>query len=319
MSETPGLHHRPVMVEEVVDLLRPVPAGVVVDATVGLGGHARAVLAALGHVRLVGLDQDTDALAAAAGALAEFGDRVVLRQARFDRLNAVLEQLGERGGVAAVLFDLGVSSPQLDRPERGFSYRADGPLDMRMDRTSAGGRTAADVVNTYDEPALARVLRTYGDERYAGRIARAVVAARPVTGTAQLAEVVRGAIPAPARRRGGDPARRTFQALRIEVNEELDVLRPALEQAVDALAPGGRLVVLAYHSGEDRIVKEVLRDAETGGCVCPPGLPCVCGARPRVRLLKRGARKPSAEEVARNHRAESARLRAAEKLPEDAA
>ena len=310
--------HQPVMVEEVVDLLRPVPSGLVVDATVGMGGHARAVLAALPHVRLVGLDQDADALAAAAGTLAELGERAVLRQARFDRIAEVLEQLGERGGVAAVLFDLGVSSPQLDRAERGFSYRADGPLDMRMDQRG-GGRTAADVVNTSSEAALADVLWRYGDERFARRIARAIVAARPLTTTAELASVVREAVPAPARRRGGDPARRTFQALRIEVNGELDVLRPALEQAVEALVPGGRLVVLAYHSGEDRIVKDVLREAATGGCVCPPALPCVCGAQPTVRLLNRGARKPSAEEIARNHRAESARLRAAEKLPPDPA
>ena len=310
--------HLPVMVEEVVRLLRPVPAGLGVDATVGCGGHTRAVLAALDHLRMVGLDQDADALAAAAGVLAEFGDRAVLRQARFDRLAAVLEQLGERGGVAAVVFDLGVSSPQLDRAERGFSYRADGPLDMRMDQP--GGRlTAAEVVNTYDERALTRVLHDFGDERFAARIARAVVAARPLSGTAELAAVVRSAVPAPARRRGGDPARRTFQALRIEVNGELDVLRPALEQAIEALVPGGRLVVLAYHSGEDRIVKDVLRDAETGGCTCPPALPCACGAVARVRLLRRGALKPSTDEVARNHRAESARLRAAEKLPEEAA
>ena len=318
MSEAAG--HEPVMVEEVVELLRPVPPGLVVDATVGLGGHGRALLAALDHIRLLGLDQDADALAAAAGALAGFGDRVVLRAARFDRLAAVLNELGEREGVSAVLFDLGVSSPQLDRPERGFSYRADGPLDMRMDASSAP--TAAEVVNNYDERRLARVLSDFGDERYARRIARAIVAARPLHRTVELADVVRDAIPAPARRKGGHPARRTFQALRIEVNRELDVLGPALDQAVTALRPGGRCVVLAYHSGEDRIVKDRFRTAATGGCTCPPALPCVCGAVPTVRLLMRGSRKPSAAEVARNHRAESARLRAVEKLPpppEDAA
>jgi 16S rRNA (cytosine1402-N4)-methyltransferase len=217
------------------------------------------------------------------------------------------------GGVSGVLFDLGVSSPQLDRAERGFSYRGDGPLDMRMDQRQP--TTAADVVNTYDERRLAQVLADFGDERYARRVARAIVAARPLHRTVQLAEVVREAIPAPARRRGGHPARRTFQALRIEVNHELDVLGPALDQAVDALVPGGRCVVLAYHSGEDRIVKDRFRTAATGGCTCPPGLPCACGARPTVRLLSRGARKPTPIEVARNHRAESARLRAVEKLP----
>jgi 16S rRNA (cytosine1402-N4)-methyltransferase len=316
MSE--AAEHEPVMVEEVVDLLRPVPPGLVVDATVGLGGHGRALLGAVDHIRLLGLDRDPDALAAAAGALAEYGDRAVLRPARFDQLTSVLEGLREQRGVSGVLFDLGVSSPQLDRPERGFSYRADGPLDMRMSPDDA--TTAADVVNTYDEARLARVIADYGDERYARRIAKAVVASRPLHRTGELAEVVRDAIPAPARRRGGHPARRTFQALRIEVNRELEVLRPALDQAIDALVPGGRAVVLAYHSGEDRIVKERFLRAATGGCTCPPGLPCVCGARPVVRLLNRGARKPTPIEVARNRRAESARLRAVEKLapPPDA-
>jgi 16S rRNA (cytosine1402-N4)-methyltransferase len=317
MSE--AIDHEPVMVEEVVDLFVPVPAGLVVDATVGLGGHARALLRARDDITVLGIDRDADALAAAATALAGFGDRVRLRRARFDNLTTILQELGpdelERGGVSGVLFDLGVSSPQLDRPGRGFSYHHDGPLDMRMDDTES--TTAADVVNTYDERRLAQVLADYGDERYARRIARNIVAARPLHRTVELADVVRDAIPAPARRRGGHPARRTFQALRIEVNQELDVLGPALDAAVDALMPRGRCVVLAYHSGEDRIVKARFRDAETGGCTCPSGLPCVCGARPRVRLLNRGARKPTPIEVARNHRAESARLRAVEKLPPD--
>jgi 16S rRNA (cytosine1402-N4)-methyltransferase len=318
MSEV--FEHEPVMVEEVVDLFRPVPPGPVVDATVGGGGHAAALLAALDHIRLIGLDHDADALAAAATALAGFGDRAVLRPARFDQLAQVLHELGE-GGISGVLFDLGVSSPQLDRPERGFSFHADGPLDMRMDRRQR--TTAADVVNTYGEADLARVLAEYGDERFARRIARAIVAHRPLATTGELVEVIRGAVPAPARRRG-HPARRTFQALRIEVNRELDVLGPALDQAVEALVPGGRCAVLAYHSGEDRIVKERFLAASTGGCQCPPGLPlpsgtqpacAACGAVPVARLLRRGARKPSPAEVARNRRAESARLRAVEKLP----
>jgi len=309
MSE--AVEHEPVMVEEVVDLFRPVPPGVVVDATVGLGGHGRALLSALDHIRLLGLDRDPDALALAGVALAPYGDRAALRRARFDQLSSTLQEGGVLG-VAGVLFDLGVSSPQLDRPERGFSYRAGGPLDMRM--SQADTTTAADVVNTYDEGRLARLIADYGDERFARRIARAIVQARPLRRTEELADVVRDAIPAPARRRGGHPARRTFQALRIEVNRELDVLAPALDQAIDALVPGGRCVVLAYHSGEDRIVKDRFRQAATGGCTCPPGLPCVCGAQPVVRLLNRGARKPTAIEVARNRRAESARLRAVEKL-----
>ena len=311
MSEQPPFGHRPVMVDEVVGLLAPAPHGTVVDATVGGGGHARALLEAADHIAVLGLDRDPVAVAAATLALAPFGARARVRRARFDRLREVAQ--AERLDVlSGVLFDLGVSSPQLDRPERGFSHRGEGPLDMRMDPDDP--RTAADVVNSLPEADLARLLRTYGDERHAGRIARAIVAARPVRTTAELAEVVRNAIPAPARRRGGHPARRTFQAVRIEVNDELGVLPGALDAAVDLLAPGGRCVVLAYHSGEDRIVKDRFREAATGGCTCPPGLPCACGAEPRVRLLKRGAWKPSAEEVAANPRAGSARLRAVEKL-----
>ena len=186
---------------------------------------------------------------------------------------------------------------------------------MRMDPSAA--LSADEVVNGYAEADLARVLRTYGDERFASRIAKAVVAARPVRTTGELAELVRDAIPAPARRKGGHPAKRTFQAIRIEVNAELDVLPVALEAAIDSLAPGGRIAVLSYHSGEDRIVKQVLREAETGGCTCPPGLPCVCGATPTLRLLRRGGLTPSAAELERNPRAESARLRSAEKLATD--
>ena len=305
------------MVDEIVELFRPVPPGLIVDATVGAGGHARALLEALSQPRLLGLDQDEEALVAANVTLSGFEDRVTLRRARFDRLKAMVKEAGDES-VVAVLFDLGVSSPQVDRADRGFSYSQDAPLDMRMDRSQSV--TAADVVNTYPVERLTSVLYDYGDERFAGRIANAIVAARPLTSTAQLVDVIRSAIPAPARRRGGHPAKRTFQALRIEVNAELDVLGPALDQAIEVLVPGGRCAVLAYHSGEDRIVKDRFRNAESGGCVCPPGLPCVCGAQPVVRLLRRGARRPSASEVASNSRAESARLRAVEKLePQDAA
>src|SRR5581483_3560193 len=252
-----------------------------------------------------------EALVAANVTLSGFADRVILRRARFDRLEAMVREAGDQP-VVAVLFDLGVSSPQVDRAARGFSYSQDAPLDMRMDRTQS--LTAADVINTYPADRLASLLNDYGDERFAGRIANAIVAARPLTTTAELVDVIRSSIPAPARRRGGHPAKRTFQALRIEVNSELDVLGPALDQGIDVLVPGGRCAVLAYHSGEDRIVKERFRNAETGGCVCPPGMPCVCGARPTVRLVRRGARKPSAAEISTNSRAESARLRAVEKL-----
>jgi 16S rRNA (cytosine1402-N4)-methyltransferase len=312
-----GFEHRPVMVDEVVELFRPVPPGLIVDATVGGGGHARALLDALPRHRLLGLDRDEEALAAANVTLSGFEDRVTLRRARFDRLKAMVQEAGD-DSVVAVLFDLGVSSPQVDRAERGFSYSQDAPLDMRMDRRES--LTAADVVNTYSVERLTSVLYDYGDERFAQRIAKAIVAARPLTSTTELVDVIRSAIPAPARRRGGHPAKRTFQALRIEVNGELDVLGPAIDQAIDVLVPGGRCAVLAYHSGEDRIVKDRFRQADTGGCVCPPGLPCVCGAKPVVRLLRRGIRRPSAAEVAANPRAESARLRAVEKLPpQDAA
>lgn len=309
-----AFEHRPVMVQEVVAALGPVPPGVVVDATLGAGGHARALLIAHPHLRLLGIDRDETALAAAAENLAEFGERVVaLEQARFDRINQIAG-IAEQAQlpITAVLFDLGVSSPQLDRPERGFSYRLDAPLDMRMDRSS--GRTAADVVNSTTEHELARLIADSGERRFARRIARRIVERRPLTTTLELAEVVRDAIPAAARRTGGHPARRVFQAVRIVVNDELDVLAPALDAALGLLVPQGRCLVLAYHSGEDRIVKERFAHAATGGCVCPPTLPCVCGARPLVRLLTRGARKPSPAEVAENRRAESARLRACERL-----
>jgi 16S rRNA (cytosine1402-N4)-methyltransferase len=306
--------HRPVMVDEVVDLLGPVPAGSVVDATVGGGGHSRAILRAHPHLRVVGLDRDADALAAARAALAEFGDRVALHHTRFDGLGAALDADGI-GAISAALFDLGVSSPQFDRPERGFSYRADAPLDMRMDRSEATP-TAADLVNGASVTELAELFKANGETRFAGRIARAILRDRPVATTGQLAEIVRDAIPAPARRTGGHPAKRVFQALRIAVNAELEVLPVAIDAAIERLAPGGRLVVISYHSGEDRIVKDRFLAAEGAGCTCPPRLPCVCGADERraVRLLHRGARKPSAGEVETNPRAESARLRTLEKL-----
>lgn len=308
--------HRPVMLDEIVELLAPVPAGLYVDATLGGAGHAAAVLEARPDLVLLGLDQDDAAVAAASEALARFGDRATIRRARFDELAATVAATVDRHGCAgasAVLFDLGTSSPQLDQGERGFSYRNDGPLDMRMDRRRA--LTADAVVNTYPEAELVRVLSRYGEDRHARRIARAIVAARPLARTGELADVVRDAIPAPARRRGGHPATRSFQAIRIEVNDELGILPGAVDQAVDVLVPGGRCLALTFHSGEDRIVKERFLDAESGGCTCPQGLPCVCGATPLVRLLKRGGWTPSADELATNPRAASARLRGAEKLP----
>jgi 16S rRNA (cytosine1402-N4)-methyltransferase len=309
--------HEPVMANEIVALLGDVPPGLLVDATVGGGGHARALLGARPQSPLLGIDRDEDALAAAARSLAPFGHRVRLVHARFDALATVLAEHAHDEPVSAVLFDLGVSSHQFDAAWRGFSYRTDAPLDMRMDRTA--GRTAADIVNEASEGDLARLFAANGEGRFAGRIARRIVAARPIATTTQLAEVVRDAIPAAARRTGGHPAKRVFQAVRIAVNEELDVLPPALDAAVDALQPGGRCAVLSYHSGEDRIGPERCRHAATGGCTCPPRLPCVCGAEPTVRLLTRGARTPSQDEITRNPRAASARLRVVERLGERSA
>lgn len=308
--------HDPVMVDRVVALLAPPldrTDAVAVDATVGLGGHAGAVLSRFPNARLVGMDRDPDALARAGAILDGYGDRVQLAQAVFDALPGVLAELGiER--VDGVLFDLGVSSLQLDDSRRGFSYARDVALDMRMDPTS--GPTAADVLNSYGADALARILREYGEERYARRIARAVVAERerlPFDTSARLAELVRANVPAPARRTGGHPAKRTFQALRIEVNGELAALGRGLPAAVDRLRVGGRVAVLAYHSLEDRLVKQTF--ARLARPSVPDGMPVVPpGHEPVLRPVTRGAEKPSEEEVAANPRAASARLRVAERI-----
>jgi 16S rRNA (cytosine1402-N4)-methyltransferase len=314
--------HVPVLVDRVVALLAPAldgddPAPIVVDATLGLGGHAEAILRRFPAVRLVGIDRDPDALAASRGRLAPYADRLTLVHAVYDELPAVLTRLG-LARVQGVLFDLGVSSMQLDDERRGFSYRDDVFLDMRMDQTS--GLTAADVLNTYATEDLARVLREYGEERFARRIAAAVVRQRAqaaFTSSARLVELVRGAIPAAARRTGGNPAKRTFQALRIEVNGELDALARALPAAVAALAVGGRIVVLAYQSLEDRLVKRVLAAGATSDV--PADLPVVpAGWEPQLRLLTRGAEVPDEREIAANPRAASARLRAAERVREAA-
>lgn len=301
-------YHEPVLVETVVRLVGDAPPGPVVDATVGGGGHAEAVLAAQPDRALLGLDLDPDALAAAGERLGRFGARVRLRRASFGRLAQVLVEEG-LGSVAVVLADLGVSSAQLDRPTRGFSYRVDGPLDMRMDPDAP--LSARDLVNGLDESALATLLVRGGEDRRPRRIARAIVAARPLETTGELAAVVAGVTPAAERRRG-HPARRTFQALRIAVNDEHEALRSLLDQGFDALVPRGRLVVLTYHSGEDRLVRQTLRRRVSSGCTCPPGLPCVCGWRPTARWLAAVAT-PDAAEIARNHRARSARLWAVER------
>jgi 16S rRNA (cytosine1402-N4)-methyltransferase len=311
-----AVRHHPVMVERVVELLRPHPGGVYLDATLGLGGHAERLLAASGpDGRVIGIDRDPAALTLARERLAEAGERLVAVAASFADLTEVAAGAGV-DAVDGVLYDLGVSSLQLDEPTRGFSYRADAPLDMRMDPT--GGITAADVLNTYPRAELARILREYGEERHAGRIARFIDEARrrrPVQTTGQLVDLVKAAVPAAARRTGPHPARRAFQALRIEVNHELDALRASLPQAVDLLVPGGRLVVLAYHSLEDRIVKRALNAAAGRDDQAPARFPVAMRPPARVVVLTRRPETPTAAEVAANPRAESAKLRAAEKLP----
>ena len=309
----PAYHHEPVMCREVVEVLREVPEGILVDATVGGGGHAAALLESLPRMRLLGLDRDPEALRAAADRLARHSRRVTLHHATFDALGMVLDSIGQ-AEISACLFDLGVSSTQLDRPERGFSYRLDGPLDMRMDPATAV--TAADIVNRADEGALAGILRRNADERHARRIAAAIVAQRPFTTTAQLSRAVAAAVPGQARRRS-HPARRTFQALRIEVNGELEMLEGALTGAIERLAGSGRCAVLSYHSGEDRIVKSVFRRAAGESPPPRPGLPPPPGPAASVRLLSRRARTPSEPERVANHRAGSARLRAVERLTRD--
>lgn len=310
--------HVPVLAERVVALLGPAlaaPDAVLVDATVGLGGHSALLLERHPGVRLVGLDRDPAAIRASRQRLTGYADRTVLVHAVYDQIPAVLADLG-LDEVHGVLLDLGVSSVQIDEPERGFAYAYDAPLDMRMDPTT--GATAADVVNTYPAGDLARILRMYGEERHARRIAGAIVRSRadaPFTSTARLAATVRDAVPG-STRRSGHPAKRTFQALRIWVNGELDALDRALPRALAALAVGGRIVVLAYHSLEDRRAKQVLRAAATSSA--PPDLPVVPPeSEPTFRLLTRGAERPSAEETSANPRAASARLRAAERIRQE--
>lgn len=308
-----GFAHEPVMSREVVELLSPVPTGTVVDATVGGGGHARRILEARPDLRLLGIDRDRSAVHAAREALGPFGERASVVVGGFEHLGEIVREHSE-GSIVGILFDLGVSSPQLDRPERGFSYRFDAPLDMRMD--SAQELTAAHVVNDYPEEQLAAVIARYGEERFARSIARRIVARRPLHTTQELVEVVKEAIPARFRRRGGHPARRTFQALRMEVNRELPNLADGLDESVHLLAPGGRVLVLAYHSLEDRLVKR--RFDEWSGRFAGPPVPRELPRperEPLVRLLTRRPVRPRAEEVAANPRAESARLRAAERLP----
>ncbi|HEX5988209.1 MAG TPA: 16S rRNA (cytosine(1402)-N(4))-methyltransferase RsmH [Nocardioides sp.] len=308
--------HVPVLLDRVVALVAPAlehPGSVMVDATLGLGGHTEAVLERCPQARVIGIDRDVHALERSRDRLAPYAERVTLVHAVYDEIGEVLAEQG-LDHVDGVLFDLGVSSMQLDVRERGFAYAEDAPLDMRMDDTQ--GPTAADVLNEYSVDDLARILREYGEERFARRIAEAVVRERakaPFTRTGRLVELLYDVIPAPARRTGGHPAKRTFQALRIEVNDELSVLRRALPAAIDAVGIGGRVVVMSYHSLEDRMTKQAF--AEVTRSDVPPDLPFVPeGSEPPFRLLTRGAEKASAEEIERNPRAASVRVRAIERV-----
>jgi len=308
--------HVPVLLDRVVALVAPAllqPGSILVDATLGLGGHTEAVLTRCPEAHVVGVDRDLHALEAAGERLAPFSGRTTLVHAVYDEIPEVLTDLGI-ASVQGVLFDLGVSSMQLDVRERGFAYAEDAPLDMRMDDSE--GITAADVLNTYPAAELARILRSYGEEKFARTIARAIVRERekePFDRSARLVELLRAVIPAPARRTGGHPAKRTFQALRIEVNDELGVLRRAIPAAIDAVAVGGRVVVMSYHSLEDRMVKQEF--ATRSRSTAPEGLPVVPEEyQPELRLITRGAEKASEDEIAENPRAASVRLRAVERV-----
>ena len=300
--------HKPVLLDECIGALRIRPEGVYVDGTLGRAGHSREIAKRLTTGRLICIDRDSAAIEAAGERLAPWMDRVRLVHSNFSELGSVLEEDAD-----GMLFDLGVSSPQLDDPERGFSYMHDAPLDMRMDRSAP--LTAREVVNSWSLEELRRILYDFGEERYAPAIARAIAKRReqrPIETTLELVEVIKSAMPPAALREKQHPAKRSFQAVRIAVNGELDALPPMLRAAADKLRPGGRLAVITFHSLEDRIVKRTLRELAQG-CTCPPSFPvCVCGKKPLVRLDKPAT--PSATEVAENPRARSARLRTAEKL-----
>jgi 16S rRNA (cytosine1402-N4)-methyltransferase len=307
--------HIPVLLKEVLELLNLQNDGIYVDCTLGGGGHTQQILKKLGPRGLVvGIDQDSRTLAITKAKLSRYSERVKYVQGNFRYLKMYLNQLGI-AQVNGILFDLGVSSFQLDEGERGFSYQQDAVLDMRMDPQNP--ILAKDLVNQSSEDTLAQIIRDYGEERWARRIAKFIVAKRnqkPIKTTTELVEVIKDAIPASARRTGPHPARRTFQALRIAVNDELKVLQEALNQAIECLAPGGRLVVISFHSLEDRLVKDTFRQ-QANPCECPPDFPvCRCGKQPVLRLITRKPVLPSADELRINPRSRSARLRSAEKI-----
>ena len=309
-------HHIPVFADECMSLLMPERGGIFVDCTAGGGGHSYEIAKRLPDgSRLISVDRDDEAIAACTARLAEYADKFTIVKSNYSEIGDVLDRLGI-DKIDGIMWDLGVSSHQLDDAERGFSYMAEAPLDMRMDQS--GGMTAADVVNTYSEKDLARIIRDYGEEKFFPRVAHAIVTARdtkPIKTTTELADIISSAIPAAAKHAEAQhPARRTFQAIRIEVNGELDGIAPSIEAAVDHLAPGGRCAVITFHSLEDRIVKQTFARLSKG-CECPPDFPvCVCGKKPIVAPVTRKPILPSDEEMARNPRSRSAKLRCVEKL-----
>ena len=306
--------HRSVLLDECMEGLNIQPDGIYVDGTAGGGGHSSEIAARLDHGRLIAIDQDETAVAVVRERLARFGDRVAVVRSNFCEVADVCRNL-EIDGIDGLLLDLGVSSYQLDTPERGFSYNADAPLDMRMDKRKS--LSAYEVVNTYEEARLRKILFEYGEERFSASIAAAIVRERekhPIESTAQLSNLIKYAMPPAAREGGHHPAKRSFQAIRIEVNAELDVIEPAIRDAVNLLRPGGRVAIITFHSLEDRIVKQTFADLARG-CDCPKSLPiCVCGKKPVIRIVNKKPILPSAEELEGNPRSRSAKLRVAEKL-----
>ena len=312
MEENYG--HKPVLLHECLGALAIKPDGIYVDGTLGRAGHSLEIVRRLTTGRLIALDRDETAIEAANRRLGDYLDKVTLVHSNFSALDAVLHELGVHG-VDGMLFDLGVSSPQLDEAQRGFSYKQDAPLDMRMDESAA--LTAREVVNTYSYEELRRILFEYGEERYAPVIAKRICQHReqkPIETTLELADIIRSAMPASALREKQHPAKRSFQAIRIAVNDELGAVRQGMEAAIDHLKPGGRLAVITFHSLEDRIVKNVFQDAAKG-CTCPPSFPvCVCGHKPKIKILTKKPIIATREEVEENPRSRSAKLRVAERV-----
>ncbi len=309
--------HIPVMLKEVIEYLNIRPNTVIVDATLGGGGHAKAILEASDKIALIGIDQDAEAFEAAKENLKEFGSRVIFIHDNFSNIRSIINDrasgIGHRvSGINGILFDLGVSSYQIDSSGRGFSFRTDAPLDMRMDRSK--GRTAEDLVNSLDKEELEGIIRDLGEERFFKRIASAIIRNRPVKGTLGLADIIRRSIPKTSPQFATKSIARVFQAFRIAVNGELDSLRTALEDAIDLLAPGGRIVVISYHSLEDRMVKNIFK-RESVDCICPPRQPqCTCDHKRKLAVITRKPVIPGPEEVGSNPRARSAKLRAAERI-----